>query len=402
MPPKICFISDKHHAQDDRIYWKLALSLRKAGFDVSHLCVGNKSQRFVNEHDVSIVQFDSGLIKGLSFFKKILKVFRFQKSYAFLKSAIVEQKAAIYIISDIDPLVLSSFIVDLPWKPVLIYDVHDPFYITIRDRYNGNIDRFFSFIYAYYTRFWELYQVDKCNAVVTTECNWEAYFRKHLKHKEIISIHNYPIFEVDSQFFLADKTYDLIYIGTLTDVRGVTSMLDLMVELNLLSSKKYSLLLVGAFADQKLKVETLARIQRENLKDFVFYMEEVAHHEVALYYSKARLGLILFQNTPSNQLILPIKLFEYMIFGLPIVGTSIGHIKTVINEVENGILVDPSLLPKTAIQIKELLDDSKRQEMMIQNGLNAVNDRFHWKYEAPKFVDFCKSLLLNNKNTTSL
>mgnify|MGYP001115289856 FL=1 len=43
---KVCFIADKHGLYDDRIYWKMAMSLQKKGFEIYYLLLIIKSENY--------------------------------------------------------------------------------------------------------------------------------------------------------------------------------------------------------------------------------------------------------------------------------------------------------------------------------------------------------------------
>ena len=53
-------ISSLHGPFDDRIYWKEALSLRKCGFEIIHLCVGRQHRDFISDEGIRIIEIKKG------------------------------------------------------------------------------------------------------------------------------------------------------------------------------------------------------------------------------------------------------------------------------------------------------------------------------------------------------
>lgn len=50
----VCFLADKHGLYDDRIYWKMAVSLLKKGYKVHYLFIGDQEASGVTNEGVSI------------------------------------------------------------------------------------------------------------------------------------------------------------------------------------------------------------------------------------------------------------------------------------------------------------------------------------------------------------
>jgi len=82
----------------------------------------------------------------------------------------------------------------------------------------------------------------------------------------------------------------------------------------------------------------------------------------------------------------PIKLFDYMSVGLPVVANSVGGWSSIIEEEEVGVLTgdDPE---DFASAIIELLHDGDLRVKMSCNALNAVKEKYNWDKSVEPLVN---------------
>jgi glycosyltransferase involved in cell wall biosynthesis len=83
---------------------------------------------------------------------------------------------------------------------------------------------------------------------------------------------------------------------------------------------------------------------------------------------------------------LPLKLFEYMSAGLPVIASDFPYWRELLDPIGCAIFVD-SLDPKQiAAAIDDLLADEKRAQEMGQRGAVAVRERLNWRHEETKLL----------------
>lgn len=75
----------------------------------------------------------------------------------------------------------------------------------------------------------------------------------------------------------------------------------------------------------------------------------------------------------------PIKIFEYMATGKPIVAYKIKGLKEIIEENKAGILVEPGDLYSLATAIITLLNNPQMAKRMGENGRRAVERKYNWQ-----------------------
>jgi glycosyltransferase involved in cell wall biosynthesis len=151
-------------------------------------------------------------------------------------------------------------------------------------------------------------------------------------------------------------------------------------------------LFLGPFFPPELSQEMSDFVKRNNLEENVILMDAIPYKEVAGFYRKSKLGLGIFLPNRTHEIILQIKLFEYMNFGLPIIGSNFGHISRYIKDYNAGLTVNPESETEIAQAMTDLLNNRNMYEEMSQNGLEA-SKKFQWKFMEEKLLGIYDQIL---------
>ena len=87
----------------------------------------------------------------------------------------------------------------------------------------------------------------------------------------------------------------------------------------------------------------------------------------------------------------PIKMFEYMASGNPIVSTDFSNVREVLNG-ENSVLVQPDDPQALAIGIRKCLEDKEFSRSIAMRARLQVS-KYSWENRTVKIIDFMNSLL---------
>lgn len=112
-------------------------------------------------------------------------------------------------------------------------------------------------------------------------------------------------------------------------------------------------------------------------------------HAKIPYYLRAADVLVLPNkkgDSTSEKYTSPMKLFEYMACGRPIVASDLPSIREVLND-QNAILVPPNDFQALADGIGKILSDKELAERTVRRGLIDVQN-FSWKKRAEKIIGF--------------
>jgi glycosyltransferase involved in cell wall biosynthesis len=88
----------------------------------------------------------------------------------------------------------------------------------------------------------------------------------------------------------------------------------------------------------------------------------------------------------------PIKMFEYMGAGLPVLASDFELWRTMVVDERTGICVDPLDVHMIGRIANEMLGDAVESAAMGARGREYVKKRFNWEAEAEKLKSFYSTL----------
>ena len=109
-------------------------------------------------------------------------------------------------------------------------------------------------------------------------------------------------------------------------------------------------------------------------------MGYIPHKEVPEYINASNAGTALFH--PTRRFVktaYPIKLFEYMICGKPVLVSDLPAIRKIIDESKCGLLADPMDIVKVAESIEFMLEHPVETRAMGDAGRIAVQTKYNWR-----------------------
>lgn len=109
------------------------------------------------------------------------------------------------------------------------------------------------------------------------------------------------------------------------------------------------------------------------------FVGNIPYKEMAMYIASADIGLCVYEKIDffKNFFFSPLKLYDYMACGIPVIGSDVGQIKQVIEEYQNGLTVGDSIedIIEKIIFLKE---NKETMKQMGANGRKAVESYFNW------------------------
>jgi glycosyltransferase involved in cell wall biosynthesis len=124
--------------------------------------------------------------------------------------------------------------------------------------------------------------------------------------------------------------------------------------------------------------------------DFRGYIDR---EEIMQILSTSEVGLVTLHPTRSYLEALPIKMFEYMSAGTPVLASDFPLWRGIIEEAKCGVCVDPMDPSAIAKGIKFLLSDKARSSEMGENGKIAFREKYNWLIEEEKLLGYYTKIL---------
>ena len=391
---KICFIADKHNLYDDRIYWKMAVPLKKRGFDIYYLLIDNETEKGITKEGIkyeilklktfSKNRYLNFILKNLNPFNNYKKIFK--------KAKLIN--ADIYHFHDLWINKIGKKLKRLEQKPVVIYDAREPYaedYISYI-KAKGVLKYFIKFFSTMVDK-WEKKVSKNYDLVISNEEIVRDRFRKEIGLDKAEVLYNYTdIYKEYKNIPFNEKEYDFIYCGGITKERGAFKIL----EATLLAKEKMPTIkvaFVGTYSPNNLKNELSGFILNNNLEENIILHSAVDYNKISEFYNKSKVGLVTLFPNKTFEISMPIKIFEYMAFGLPIIGSNFGHIKEYIEEDNCGIIVNSLDSIEISNAMIELLTDRKKYDLYSNNGRKATLKKYRWDFEFDRLIGYYTKLL---------
>lgn len=205
-------------------------------------------------------------------------------------------------------------------------------------------------------------------------------------HGNVVNINNFPLLgELESDAALSSTRRDVCYIGGISEMRGIRAIVSAMG----MVKSQVRLKLCGVFAEEKVSAE----VRREGGWARVDELGFLGRAGVRDVLSSCFAGLVTLRASPNFVDSLPIKMFEYMSAGVPVIASDFPLWRNIVLTSGCGICVDPESPEEIARTIDLLAGDPALVREMGEKGRIAVRDRYNWSIEEGKLLALYDSLL---------
>ncbi|GAG53246.1 unnamed protein product, partial [marine sediment metagenome] len=171
----------------------------------------------------------------------------------------------------------------------------------------------------------------------------------------------------------------LVYIGGVNYKRGVIECAEFCRKYN--NEVDKDILQFYLYGPENNSVKKLVD---ENL---IIYKGYVSYKKIFDVLPKYDIGVCLLQRINKFIRNLPMKNFEYMSVGLPILTSNFGNLKTYMNKSEAGICIDPNSYRDFKSAIDKLRNVDVRKQMSI-NGISYTKRFLLLDNEIKPYLDF--------------
>ena len=364
---KVCHLTSVHPVQDVRILYKECVSLAKAGNDVS-LIVKSEKDRILEGVKIIAIREEGNRLKRTIF--TALEVF---------KKALVT-KADIYHFHDPE-LIPVGIILRIIGKKV-IYDIHEDLPRQILNK---------TWIHP-----WLRSIISKISALLEWVSSRLFFSRivsatpkiaERFPKDTTIVIQNYPVITelVSNNNDYRERPYNIVYIGGIARIRGT---LENITALEYVQNNECQIILAGKFESSEFEKQCRS-LRAWNRVDFRGWQNR---DQIKIILDNSRIGLVLLHPTINYLDAYPVKLFEYMAAGIPVIASDFPLWRKIVEDAQCGLLVNPLQPNNIAKKIDWLLENECAAQEMGLNGQKAIIEKYNWSIEEKKLNELYSSL----------
>lgn len=357
---RICHITSVHPLDDGRILEKECNSLADT-FDEVYLVGIGEVAKYNNVNIIGVISKNTDRIARVLIINK--QVIKYALSLG----------CDVYHLHDPELLIYAKMIKRAGHK--VIFDSHEDVPRQIYDK--KWIPSFFRAIVSMIYEKYEKGICKKLDGIVVATERIQQVFRNHGLVSTVI--HNYPIIAEDLNRGEVSTNNQLCFAGSLSESNGIIQLID-VVE----SMPNIKLVLAGRMDNTVKQRYQIAAKERIN------YLGIISHKNVKELYKNSAIGVVADLPTGNNIEGLPIKMFEFMEAGLPIITSNYPIRREIFAKYPCGILIDPYNADEYKRAINKLLSDEKYRETCRINGIKAVTMEYNWRHEESKLIDLYK------------
>ena len=197
---------------------------------------------------------------------------------------------------------------------------------------------------------------------------------------DIINVPEYveevPVWDLRSELSLAPDVPIILYQGSIQENRGIEQAMEATLMLD------DAVFVVVGYGYHRPTLE--AEVSKRDISDRVKFFGPIPNHELLFWTAAADIGMAnIINSSISYYTCLPNKLFEYMMAGVPVIGSDSPEIGRVITETGVGIACDPADPVAIAAAARAILTDKQR----FVDATVIEAKQYNWSVESTKLVN---------------
>lgn len=309
------------------------------------------------------------------------------------------QLRLLYILNFPDSFAVPYLLLARLFRVPTVYEIRDPwkeYFLTESDTSAITRTRFrltYSFLAVV-----EKIAILLASGVIFVTPSYQEVHASESMRKQTCIVNNYSNYSYDEHLVthahelrkslgLEDYVVASYIAGNFQPYRGVDVLLESMSRV-ITHNPKIRLMIVGGTSESVAQLRKM--VQDLHLEKNCTVTGWIPGEELIFYYLISDFGILPHRRTPATQLVAPIKLFDYMVLGKPVILTSLKEQSRYVIDGVNGLKVepdDPADLARAILKLTDPLRLKQISERAMEEGKN-----YRFANLEPIFLNFISRL----------
>ncbi len=363
----IAHLTSVHPRSDTRIFVKQCRSLAAYGYDVTLIVADNKGAAYRDGVKIVDVGWLPGRLNRMS--RTTHRVF--QKALSI--------DADIYHLHD--PELIPAGLKLKKLGKTVIFDSHEdiPKQFLAKPYLNFPLRWTIAKVFESYERL----ACKRFDAVIAAT----PFIRNKFQaiNPNTIDVNNFPLLgELYTERGWNKKQLEVCYVGTIGINRGLKQM---VMAMSMVKSE-VRLQIGGMFSSSKLKND-VNRYKGWSRVDELGFLDRNAVKDLL---ARSVAGLVTLHPIINYIDAFPVKMFEYMSAGIPVIASNFPLWRNIVEGNNCGLCVDPLDPGAIAGAIDHLVGNPELASYMGKNGRQAIEEKYNWTIEERKVISLYEKL----------
>jgi glycosyltransferase involved in cell wall biosynthesis len=177
----------------------------------------------------------------------------------------------------------------------------------------------------------------------------------------------------------------IMYTGALYKAFGISDLID-AIHLVLKKHKNTKLVLVGTYIEKEMK-EFNNKIEKYGIKDNIIFVELQPYSEIPKFINASDICVNPFRGSPVCRAGSPVKVFEYMLCGKPVVHSDLECVEDVVIDEKTGLLYEADNVQGLADKINILIENPELRKQLGDAAEKLILEKYTWDKLGDKLIE---------------
>lgn len=223
--------------------------------------------------------------------------------------------------------------------------------------------------------------IKKCDRIIVLSEEWYNYFSKYIPSNKLTIMYNSVYIPTDFEKNLDMKNY--LFLGRINKNKGIYDLIEVFADL----LKKYPdiVLNIGGSGEEENLKKLIKKFKIEKNVNLLGWINNDIREKELIKNS----CFIL----PSYVEAMPVSILEAMAYKNITISTNVGSIPKVIENMKNGIVIEPGNKTELKKSIEKLINDKELCNKISKEAYSTANEKFNIKKNIDKIITLYDSII---------